>query len=360
MKIGILGNGQLARMLALAGKPLGLDFIFYSANPDGCADVLGDTCRGELHDLETLRSFITQVDIITFENENIPQATMDAIPADKIFPPSQSVLIAQDRLLEKQFINKLAIKLPRYWIIESESDLQQALQDNNKPLVLKTRRDGYDGKGQARIHTENDIQAAWSRLKGQQLIAESLVDFNREVSVVATRSHSGEINFYPITENVHQDGILRTSTVLLNDPVQEIAEDYARRLMEALDYVGTLSFEFFDCGGELFANEFAPRVHNSGHWSIDGATCSQFENHLRAICKLPLGYTQAQIPSIMVNIIGQFPQMDTLLGLPNTHLHDYQKQSRPGRKVGHLTICDHHQENQQSTLAAISLLIDKP
>lgn len=343
MRVGILGNGQLARMLALAGKPLGLDFVFYSANPDGCADVLGDNYYGELTDLDSLQSFIDQVDVITFENENIPQATMDAIPADKIFPPTVSVLTAQDRLLEKQFIEKLDIKLAQYYVINSEDGLKQAFEKNNNPLVVKTRRDGYDGKGQARVYGKEDINPAWNQLKEHDLIAESFVDFNREVSMVATRSQSGEIRFYPITENVHNDGILHTSTVLKNDPVQAIAEDYTQRLMQALDYVGTLSFEFFDCNGELYANEFAPRVHNSGHWSIDGASCSQFENHLRAICNLPLGATDALHNSIMINIIGEQPTLSSLLDLSHLHLHDYQKQPRPGRKIGHMTIC--HPDN---------------
>ncbi len=341
MKVGILGNGQLARMLALAGKPLGLDFVFYSANPDGCADVLGDNYYGELTDLDALQSFVDQVDVITFENENIPQETMEAIPADKIFPPTISVLTAQDRLHEKQFIEKLDIKLAKYYIINSETDLQQAFEQNKKPLVVKTRRDGYDGKGQARVHNEDDIKPAWSSLKDHALIAESFVDFSREVSMVATRSMAGEISFYPLTENVHIDGILHTSTVIQNDPLQAKAEDYTRRLMEALDYVGTLSFEFFDCNGELYANEFAPRVHNSGHWSIDGASCSQFENHLRAICNLPLGSTEAVLNSIMINIIGKLPDSKAILNLPHIHWHDYQKEARPGRKIGHLTICHH-------------------
>lgn len=344
MRIGILGNGQLARMLALAGRPLGLDFAFYSPNPDGCANVLGEHVCGGFHDIECLGRFVDSVDIVTFENENISQFTLDAIPAERISPPAVSILTAQDRFTEKQYLEKLGIAVPEYCVIGCEQELLDALHDNREPLIVKTRYQGYDGRGQARVHTVEDVQTAWLELGNNDLIVEAMVKFDREVSVIAVRSHGGEVRFYPVTENHHHHGILIASVVRRNDPLQAKAEDYTRRLMEDLDYVGVLGLEFFDYNGELLANEFAPRVHNSGHWSIDGAVCSQFENHLRAICDLPLGDTSALAPCAMCNIIGEYPALPDILKLSGAHYHHYQKQPRPGRKTGHITVCAHDDE----------------
>lgn len=359
MKVGILGNGQLARMLALAGKPLGMDFVFYDANPDGCANVMGDGVYGKLTEANALKEFADGVDVVTFENENIPQVALDAIPVEKMYPPAQAIVTSQDRLLEKQFIEKLGIALPKYYIINSEQDLHDALQQNQGPLVLKTRRNGYDGRGQARIKTPQDVAAAWKEFSDFGLIAEAMVNFQREISMIAVRGKNGEIRFYPITENDHHDGILHTSIVQENDPLQAKAEDYTRRLLEELNYVGVLGFEFFDCDGELLANEFAPRVHNTGHWSIDGAEISQFENHLRAVCGLPLGDTRCEIPSIMCNIIGGFPALEEVLKIPGAHMHHYQKEPRSMRKIGHVTICHHDQQKLEEGFQQINRLITK-
>ncbi len=341
MKIGILGNGQLARMLVLAGKPLGLDFAFYGSSPNGCANALGDGVYCEPGDTECIRGFADSVDVVTFENENIPRSVLDSIPANRIFPPAMSILTAQDRLTEKQCLEKLGIAVPRYFAIESERDLLAALDENQSPLIVKTRRQGYDGRGQARIHTAKDAHTAWRELGNNDLIAEEMVEFQREISMIAVRNQGGEMRFYPVTENCHEHGILITSIVRRDDPLQGKAEDYTCRLMEELDYVGVLGFELFDCNGGLLANEFAPRVHNTGHWSIDGAGCSQFENHLRAVCGLPLGDTSMLIPSTMCNIIGDYPDLTDVLKLPGVHYHHYQKQPRPERKTGHITVCAH-------------------
>ena len=343
MKIGVLGNGQLARMLALAGKPMGLDFAFYSARGDGCADALGTnmggTCRGEMDDLAALADFASVVDIVTVENENIPAASLQSIPADKIFPPAAAVITAQDRLREKRFFQSLDIPVAAYYEIQSATDLRHALARHKNGVVLKTRRDGYDGRGQVRIHQQQDIAAALDELQGHDLIAEEIVAFDREISIIAVRAKTGETRYYPVSENRHRNGILQTAAARRADPLQPLAQDHARRLADELNYVGVLCCEFFVCGDALTANEFAPRVHNSGHWSIDGATTSQFENHLRAICDMPLGCARVVRDCVMYNVIGRWPDKTALLGTPGAHMHDYQKTARPGRKVGHITLC---------------------
>lgn len=353
MKIGVLGNGQLARMLALAGKPLGLDFAFCSADADGCANTLGDTVHCKPGDSGCIRAFADGVDVVTFENENVSPDVLKAIPADRTLPPARSILTAQDRLTEKRYLEKLGIAVPGYFVIDSEQDLLHALHESQTPLIVKTRRQGYDGRGQARIHTKQEAHTVWQESDGNDLIAEVMVAFEREVSMIAVRGHDDEMRFYPVTENHHEHGILMTATVRPNDPVQNMAEDYTRRLMQALDYVGVLGFEFFDCHGELLANEFAPRVHNTGHWSLDGAVCSQFENHLRAVCGLPLGDTSMLTPSTMFNIIGDYPDLTAVLKLPGVHYHHYQKQPRPNRKTGHITVCGHDDEAMRDTITRV-------
>lgn len=357
MRVGILGNGQLARMLALAGKPLGLDFVFYDNNPQGCANSLGDVVHAKLDNITALQKFITQVDIITFENENIPEKTLAIIPPEKLSPPAVTLLTAQDRLTEKQFLENLGIRVPDYYLIDSQEDLEYALEQNQAPLILKTRRNGYDGRGQLHITTREDIRTAWQKLGETDLIAESVINFQREISMIAVRVQTGEISFYSMTENKHENGILHTSIVKSDDPAQKNAETYTRILMEKLGYIGVLGFEFFDYNNQLLANEFAPRVHNTGHWSIDGATTCQFENHLRAICNLPLGDTSTKTPTIMQNIIGHNPHINDILKIPGVHLHIYQKEPRLRRKIGHINICHHDPDILNNSFIATKKLL---
>lgn len=360
MKIGILGNGQLARMLALAGKPLGLDFAFYSPRADGCADALGAVYRGELTDTAALSAFAAGVDAITVENENIPATTLRALPADKLMPAAAAVVAAQDRLAEKRFFQSLGFKVAAYQAVESEADLRHAFaraQAKNRGVILKTRRDGYDGRGQVRVHSAADIAAAYHRLQGRALIAEEVIPFERELSIIAIRAKDGAIRYYPLSENEHHHGILRVAAARRDDPLQRAAQQHAHEILAALDYVGALGLECFVCGGELLANEFAPRVHNTGHWSLDGAASSQFENHLRAICGMPLGDTHAMCDCVMFNIIGAWPDKAALLRLPGTHVHDYQKAARPGRKIGHVTLCGAHGRDMQAARAELGRLI---
>jgi 5-(carboxyamino)imidazole ribonucleotide synthase len=357
MKVGILGNGQLARMLALAGKPLGLDFAFYDPNPEGCANVLGDYVQAQFTELEQLQAFVEQVDVVTLENENIPDLTLNSVPRDKLFPPAVAVLKSQDRLLEKQFLQQLDIPIASYYPVDSEEDLLAAQRRQNGPLIVKTRRLGYDGRGQAEIRSLDEARAAWLELPHSELVAEEKLSFQREVSLISVRSQRGEIRGYPITENTHHKGILHTSILRRDDPMQALAEEYGRRVLEALDYVGVLGFEFFQVGDRLLANEIAPRVHNTGHWSIDGAEISQFENHLRAVLGWPLGSTRAHSPSIMCNVIGRFPDKTELAAIPGAHIHDYQKAPMPLRKIGHVTLCSRDPELLQQSHRRVHELV---
>jgi len=357
MKVGILGNGQLARMLALAGKPLGLDFAFFDPNPAGCANGLGEFVQAQFTELEHLRAFAEQVDVVTLENENIPEPALDSVPRDKLFPPAIAVLKSQDRLLEKQFLQQLEIPLATHYAVDDEQDLLAALQQQGGPLIVKTRRLGYDGRGQAQIRSADEARAAWRELPHSDLVAEQKLDFEREISLISVRSRSGEIRCYPVTENTHHQGILHTSILCRDDPMQARAEAYGRRVLEALDYVGVLGFEFFQVGDRLLANEIAPRVHNTGHWSIDGAEISQFENHLRAVLGWPLGSTRAHSPSIMCNVIGSFPDKQMLAAIPGVHIHDYQKAPMPLRKIGHVTLCSHDAAQLQQSHRLVHELV---
>lgn len=339
MKVGVLGGGQLARMLALAGRPLGLDFAFLDPAADACAFPLGHVLTGAYDDPDQLDRLASFADVVTFEFENVPAEVTERLAGRvPVYPPASALAVAQDRLAEKTLFRELGIGTPDFVAIETRAQLHEAAEQLGYPFVLKTRREGYDGKGQRVLRAAEDLDAAWEALGDHALIAEAFVSFEREVSVVAVRSHDGETRVYPLAENRHDDGILAVSRSLPEDPLAGAAQQAAQALLDHLDYVGVLALELFDCGGELLANEFAPRVHNSGHWSIEGAVCSQFENHLRAVCGLPLGSTDARGYVAMLNLVGALPPMDTLLALPHVHVHLYGKAPRPGRKIGHLTV----------------------
>ena len=339
MKIGILGAGQLGRMLALSGYPLDLDFVFLDPAEEACAAPLGDHIHAAYEDESALAEFCAGCDLATYEFENVPAATAEFVAARvPLFPAPRALTAGQDRLSEKQMFDRQKIPVPRYMPVATREALDFAAAAVGLPAVLKTRRMGYDGKGQSVLRTVEDLDPAWARIGAQPLILEGFVEFERELSCLAVRARDGSMLFYPVVENVHRDGILRTATPRANDPLQAEAEACARRVAEHLDYVGVLAFEFFVAGGRLLANEIAPRVHNSGHWTIEGAETSQFENHLRAIAGLPLGSTALRGASVMVNFIGQAPDTARLAAIPGVHVHHYGKTPKPQRKVGHATV----------------------
>ncbi|MFI3188474.1 5-(carboxyamino)imidazole ribonucleotide synthase [Crenothrix sp. D3] len=339
MKVGVLGAGQLARMIALAGYPLGLEFIFLDPSADACSNRLGEHLLGDYNDPELLAQLAERADVVTYEFENVPAPVAEFLASHtQVHPAPKALAVAQDRLVEKTFFNDIGIATPQYAAVNSFAELQQVMTTIAYPAILKSRTQGYDGKGQSVLRSADDLAAAWDVLQGVPAIVEAFVPFDREISIVAVRSVSGEIAFYPLAENVHRGGILRVSTARDGDVMQPVAENYVTRLLEALDYVGVLALELFEVNGELLVNEFAPRVHNSGHWTIEGAETSQFENHLRAIAGLPLGATSLVGQSAMVNFIGGLPDTKALLALPHTHLHLYDKAPRKGRKVAHVTV----------------------
>jgi 5-(carboxyamino)imidazole ribonucleotide synthase len=348
MKIGVLGGGQLGRMLALAGIPMGLDFVLLDQNPNASAANLGEFICGQIEDLDELAKLASNVDVVTVESENISlSALLEVEKLAPVLPRPQAVAVAQDRLREKELFSKLNIPTPQYFPADNSDDLVKAAESHGSDMIVKSRRFGYDGKGQSALETPARATEVWNALGGVALIAEERIRFSREVSMIAVRNRQGETRFYPLTENQHHSGILVRSQAVIDDPIQPLAEDYTNRVMQEMDYVGVLAFEFFDCDGELFANEIAPRVHNSGHWTIEGAMTSQFENHLRAIAGWPLGDTTSRVSSVMYNLIGKLPDHADILGIKGAHLHDYSKSPRPGRKLGHVTLCNPTNETTQ-------------
>lgn len=339
MKVGILGGGQLARMIALAGYPLGLEFIVLDPSEEACAGLLCEQLLGAYDDENLLAELAAKADVVTYEFENVPADVAAFLSArTAVYPPPQALATAQDRLLEKNFFQQLEIPTPPYADVASLEQLTEVMAQIGWPAILKTRRMGYDGKGQAVLRAPEDLAPAWQALEGAPAIVEGFVPFTREVSIIAARRVSGDVVFYPLAQNLHNKGILRVAESCHGDALQELAESYARRLLEALDYVGVLALELFDVDGRLMANEFAPRVHNSGHWTIEGAQTSQFENHLRAILDWPLGNTSPEGFAAMVNFIGNNPEPQAILAMPQTHLHMYHKAGRKGRKVAHATV----------------------
>ncbi|GAB2491136.1 5-(carboxyamino)imidazole ribonucleotide synthase [Arenimonas alkanexedens] len=343
--VGILGGGQLARMLALAGAPLGLRFLVLDSAPDACAAQFVPMLQADYRDQAALAKFAEQVDVATFDFENVPADSAEWLAARvSVFPNPGALAVAQDRMAEKSLFLGLGIPVPEFSAVDSREGLDAALAQVGTPCILKTRRLGYDGKGQFRIKTPADADAAWAALGAQAssvgLILEAFVAFQRELSVVAVRGRDGELRAWPLTENWHDSGILSASLApaTVDPALQAQALAAARKVAEALDYVGVFALELFLCDGVLLANEMAPRVHNSGHWTIEGAETSQFENHLRAVLGLPLGSTRAVGHSVMLNWIGAMPAALPVLSEPGGHWHDYGKSSREGRKVGHATL----------------------
>jgi 5-(carboxyamino)imidazole ribonucleotide synthase len=342
MTIGIVGAGQLGRMMALAGYPLGFDFLFLDRDARTPGGQIAPILEGALTDRNLLGQLAQRCEVLTFDWENIPVEALEGLPGKaRIAPPLRALAAAQDRLTEKRTFELLGIATTRYAAVDSLAALALAVKTIGLPGVLKTRRLGYDGKGQFVLRRPEDVGRAWEALGSAPLLYENLVPFDREVSIIAVRGADGGVAFYPLNLNVHRDGILRlTRAPYGNASLTRQAQRAARKLLEHFKYVGVLTIEFFVQRGRLVANEMAPRVHNSGHWTIEGADTSQFENHVRAVAGLPLGSTRARGHSAMINLVGELPARDELLGEPGLHWHDYGKTARPGRKLGHVTICD--------------------
>ena len=343
--VGILGGGQLARMLALSGAPLGLRFLVMDTADDACAGQFAPLLVGDYRDDAALAQFAQKVDVATFDFENVPAASAHWLAGRvPVFPNPDALALTQDRLAEKTLFRELGIPVPDFADVATRADREAAIARIGTPCILKTRRLGYDGKGQFRIKSPADVDAAWAALGAQAssvgLILEGFVAFQRELSVVAVRGRDGEFRAWPLTENWHVDGVLSASLApaRVDEALRATALSHARAIAERLDYVGVFALELFCRDGELLANELAPRVHNSGHWTIEGAETSQFQNHLRAVLGLPLGETAVRGIACMLNWIGEMPEAMPMLSTPGGHWHDYGKQPRDGRKVGHATL----------------------
>ena len=343
--VGILGGGQLARMMALAGAPLGLRFLVMDTAADACAGQFAPLLVGDYRDESALAEFASKVDVATFDFENVPAESAEWLAQRvPVFPNPRALAVAQDRLVEKSLFRELGIPVGAFADVGSLDALRSEVDRLGGACILKTRRLGYDGKGQFRIKSPADVDAAWQALGAQAgtvgLIVEAFIPFERELSVVAVRGRDGEFRTWPLTENWHVDGVLSASLApaQVDAVLAEAAYAHARRLAESLDYVGVFALELFYRDGELLANEMAPRVHNSGHWTIEGAETSQFQNHLRAVLGLPLGETRTLGHACMLNWIGEMPDAGSVLQEAGGHWHDYGKEPRAGRKVGHATL----------------------
>jgi len=364
--LGILGGGQLARMLALAAAPLGVKTLVVDSAPDACAAQVAPLLAADWTDYAALEAFARQVDVVTFDFENVPAETAHWL-AERVavFPAPRALAVAQDRLAEKTLFRECGLDTPAFMAVDTRADLDRALAAVGAPAILKTRRLGYDGKGQFRLRSTADADAAWAALGAQAaahgLILEAFVPFERELSVVAVRSRDGDFRTWPLTQNWHTEGVLSLSLAPAPavDGLQERATALARTLAERLEYVGVFALELFVKDGQLLGNEMAPRVHNSGHWTIEGAHTSQFENHVRAVLGLPLGDTSARGLSAMFNWIGELPDAAPVLRAVDAHWHDYGKQPRPGRKVGHATVCAVDASSMAGRLAGIAAALGR-
>jgi len=378
MMVGILGGGQLGRMIALAGIPLGVRCRFLDPSSDAPAGQVGELVVGEFTDRKVLRAFAKGLDVVTYEFENVPVEAVEFLSTLKrkdgsplpVHPNANALRTAQDRLLEKQLFERVGVKVPPYAKVDSQRELEDALKTIGLPAVLKTRRMGYDGKGQCVLRTRKDVAGAVKALRPGKgltneagLIVEAFVKFDREVSIIAVQGDRKLDNFagtYPLVENRHEGGILRTSRVLRQEGSDRIdlqASELAYRIMAELDYIGVLAVELFVKDGKLLGNEIAPRVHNSGHWTIEGAATSQFENHLRAVAGWPIGSMEPLAYVIMHNLIGNVPPIEKMLAAGSAHVHLYGKEPRPGRKVGHVTCVSQFDSSLEADSEEIDRLI---
>ena len=343
MTIGVLGGGQLGRMLALAGATLGERFVFLDPSAESVAGHVGELSIAPYDDAAALAALASRCDVVTYEFESVPVAAVRAIEARgvPVFPPPNALEVSQDRLAEKTFFADLGIPTAPFARVDSKDDLTRALERIGLPAVLKTRRFGYDGKGQAVLRAREDIDPAWTAIHGAPSIVEKFVPFDRELSILGVRGREGSATSYALVENHHEGGILRVSYApapRIDPALQAKASAYVEKIARELSYVGVMALELFEVAGDLVANEMAPRVHNSGHWTIEGAETSQFENHVRAIRGLPLGSTACIGASAMINLIGEMPDRARLLAVEGAHVHLYGKDAAPGRKLGHVTV----------------------
>lgn len=359
MSIGIIGAGQLGRMMALAGYPLGLRFTFLDKSEETPGAQVGDIVIGDFMEADDIRRLAGRVELLTYDVENVPVEALREAAGDTPVHPAPAILeAAQDRLHEKAAFARHGIETAPHLPVNSHDDLVAALDRLGMPAVLKRRRLGYDGRGQRFIHSQSDVEAAWEALEGAPLILEGMVDFDREVSLIGVRNRSGDTAFYPLSENSHEDGILRLSVASpVGEDLQREAEGQLAALMEAHEYAGILTVEYFEKDGRLIANEMAPRVHNSGHWTIEGAATSQFENHLRGILDLPLGDTRPRGHVAMINCLGRMPAVPDCIRHPDVHYHDYGKSPRPRRKLGHITIVRDNRADLDSAVEELMAIV---
>jgi 5-(carboxyamino)imidazole ribonucleotide synthase len=339
-RVGIIGAGQLGRMMALAAYPLGIECRFLDTSADAPGGQVAPIRVAALDDETELAALAREVDVMTFDIENVSVAALEALT--KIVPvrPAPAIVaMAQDRVEEKRLFESHGMPTAPYVTIDRRDELESAHDTLGWPIVLKARRLGYDGRGQRVAHSPEELESAWEALGARPAIAEARVEFEREVSLIGVRGQNSAPRFYPLCDNRHRDGMLESSLApFLNDALERRAQDWMAAMMEQHDYRGVLTIEFFVAAGGLVANEIAPRVHNSGHWTIEGAETSQFENHVRAILGLPLGETRARGVALMRNLIGRLPPKERLLAIEGLHLHDYGKEPRPHRKIGHCTL----------------------
>jgi 5-(carboxyamino)imidazole ribonucleotide synthase len=371
--IGILGGGQLGYMLALAGYPLGLHFRFLDPSPEAPVGRIASRITAAFTDKAALAKFAGGLELVTYEFENVPVESARFL-AERVlvFPPPVALEVAQDRLQEKGLFQRLGIPTTEFAEVAHRDAFEDALHKIGFPSILKTCRMGYDGKGQWILRTPDDAGRAKKEVpehhaaKGGErapFILERFVPFTRELSVLAVRGRTGETAVYPLVENHHREGILRLSIAPaphIDPAIQRTAEKAAHKILQELKYVGVLAIEFFEHEGRLLANEMAPRVHNSGHWTIEGAITSQFENHLRGVMGLPLGATNALGHSAMLNLIGDVPEPGDVLSIRDAHLHLYGKSPRTGRKLGHLTLRAASPEQLASRLSELPAFFHRP
>ena len=354
MKIGVLGAGQLGRMMAISGYPLNHQFGFSGNTNDEPASLLGHMFALE-DNAENIESLVAFADVITYESENTDVEIVKEINKDiPVYPGEKSLFTTQHRGREKALFDQLNIPCAPYQMVNSLADLTKAVSDIGLPAILKTATEGYDGKGQFLMHHTDQIKEAFDSMQGVESILEGFVNFKRELSLIAVRGIDNDHKYYPLVENTHHNGILRLTIApaqTIDPKVQETAEHYMQTLLDEMGHVGVLTIELFETENGLVVNEMAPRVHNSGHWSIEGAHTSQFENHIRAISGMPLGDTSpTHAFSAMINIIGKIGPTDLVLNMANANLHLYDKTERENRKLGHINIIANSQAQLDTSI----------
>lgn len=363
-RIGIIGGGQLAQMLAHSVKHLGIQCAVLDPNPDCCARSECEHIQAQYDDIEALKKLAQWSDVVTYEFENVSASAAVIEDIVEIHPSTKALAIAQDRHIERSMFRDLGIAIPEYEPVDGVESLEAALRSIGTPAILKARRLGYDGKGQVLINDPSKATEALNTIGDVPAILDKFVEFERELSLVAVRNAQGTIGFYPLAQNVHRGGILRVSKAPARDvstALKAQAQDAATKILEHFDYVGVLAIEFFQIGSgddaHLVANEIAPRVHNTGHWTIEGAKVSQFENHMRAVMGMELGSCEPIGHSAMVNIIGSEPRAGSLDAMPEAFVHMYGKEPRAGRKIGHVTLNAQTQEELDSLLERFTRVV---